>query len=341
MTIAVDPTVLRRKIAAHRRAPAARPDTGQMLGRALTRALRRAATPFEGLGLLPGAVSVAPGQALDDAVAALPDHGLVAALEDGEVRGLIALGPGLVDALVEVQTTGRVEAVALPPRPVTRIDEALVRDFIDLTLAGLSREGAAIDGRDWPDRMGYGSRIRDRGQVNLLLPEADYIVLSVDLGFERVDRRAPLVLVLPSDPARVQPVAPAQKAAADPAWIAARARMVDALRLPLEVVLMRLTRPLSEVEGLAVGDLLPFGPADLNEVALETAGGRALVHGRLGQVGGRRALRLPPRIAAATPAQSVPEPRPAAPPALAPDPAAPPPAGSATAPLDPAGLVAR
>ena len=144
MTAPTHPDVLRRKIAAHARAPVVAPDPGPMAARGLGRALRHAATPFEGLGLMPGEIGVETGRDLDAAVAALPDHGLVAALEEGGHRGLLALGPGLVDALVEVQTTGRVEAAELPPRPVTRIDEALARDFIDLALAAFARETGGI-----------------------------------------------------------------------------------------------------------------------------------------------------------------------------------------------------
>lgn len=295
MTAPVDPTVLRRKIAAHARVPDTRPDPRPMAGRGLGRALRHAATPFEGLGLMPGAVTVEVGQTLDAAIAALPDHGLVAALEEGGDRGLLGLSPGLLDALVEVQTTGRVEATELPPRAVTRIDEALARDFIDLALAAFARETAGIEGGDWPARMGYGSRIRDRGQINLLLPEGAYAVLSADIGFDGVARRGRFTLALPGDPARLRGGGPDPACKADPDWVAARLCMVEALRLPLEVVLMRVTRPLGAVERLAVGDLLPFDGAELQHAALETVDGRVLIHGKLGQSGGRRALRLPQR----------------------------------------------
>lgn len=288
----VDPSVLRRKIAAHRREPVAQPDPGPQAARALGRALRHAATPFEGLGLVPGDAHLGPPADLDAGLSALPEQGLLAVIEDAAgLRGLIALAPGLVDALVEVQTTGRIEAAEMPPRPVTRIDEALARDFIDLALAALGRELVGIAGRDWPARLSYASRIKDRGQVNLLLPERGYRVLSADVGFDGVGRRAAFILVLPTEPAtRVD--APEAPRPADAAWIAARARMIDGLDLPVEAVLMRLRRPLAEVEGMTVGDLLRFDPADLQAVTLEVPGGRALATGRLGQKGGRRALCL-------------------------------------------------
>lgn len=309
MTPSLAHNALRRKIAAHRPVAPSAPELEGATARAFGRALRRAAMPFEGLGLALGDVGVDRGQALHAVIAALPDQGLAAALEDEQGRrGLIGLSPGLVDALVEVQTTGRVEATELPPRPVTRIDEALTRDFIDLALAAFAQEGQPITQRDWPARMAYGSRINDRGQINLLLPEGEYTVLHGEIGFDGVARRARFVMAMP----RVDLVGLADKGPGgrppDPAWIAARDRMLAELRLSLDVVLMRLSQPLMQVERLAVGDLIPFSLADLHEVALEDGQGRVLLHGRLGQIGGRRALRLPalPDAVAAATAQDPP-----------------------------------
>lgn len=304
MTTSLPHTALRRKIAAHRPAAALAPERDDASIHAFGRALRRAAMGFDGLGLALGQVGVDCAQPLQAVIAALPAQGLVAALEDEQGRrGLIGLSPGLVDALIEVQTTGRVEAAELPPRPVTRIDEALARDFVDLALAAFALEGQSITGRDWPARMTYGSRITARGQINLLLPDGDHILLQAEIGFDAAPRRAHLVMALP----RVPPAVAGDKAGnpvpPDPAWIAARARLLDELHLSLDVVLMRLHHPLAQVERLAVGDLIPFSRADLHAVALEDGQGRVLLHGRLGQIGGRRALRMPPMPDAASTSQ--------------------------------------
>ena len=118
MTPSLAHTALRRKIAAHRPVAPSAPEWDGATSHAFGRALRRAAMPFEGLGLVLGQVGVETQQPLHAVIAALPDQGLVAALEDEQGRrGLIGLSPGMVDALVEVQTTGRVEPAALPPAP--------------------------------------------------------------------------------------------------------------------------------------------------------------------------------------------------------------------------------
>jgi Flagellar motor switch protein len=208
---------------------------------------------------------------------------------------------GAVDALVEVQTTGRVDMRELPPRPVTRIDEALCRDFIDLCLAAFSRETQAMEDRDWPQRLNFGSRIADRRQLGLLLPERVYHVMSADLalGVEGMrGGRATLILPRTRDPA---PRAPAATGVAPQAWRAAlEAAMADA-RLNLDAILVRTTRSLREVEALAPGDLIGFDASDLASVCLQTPEGKTVLRGRLGQIGGQRALRMTEGVAAGVP----------------------------------------
>lgn len=308
MTRSLAHDALRRKIAAHQPAASAAAELNADMSHVFGRALRRAAMPFDGLGLTLGPIAVQRGQPLQAAAANLPEQGLVAAVEDEHgLRGLIGLSAPLIDALIEVQTTGRVEAMALPPRPVTRIDEALSRDFIDLLLSAMAQEGQKMMGRDWPDRMSYGSRIADRSQINLLLPDRDYVMLQGEVGFDAVTRRAHVVLIMPRLAAVGLGSTASALAPVDPSWVGARERMIAALPLPLDAVLMRLHHPLAQVERLAVGDLFAFGPADLQAVTLVDLEGRVLAHGRLGQAGGRRALRVQASDArAANPAPSDP-----------------------------------
>jgi len=276
--------VLARIIAAHARGPAAPARDPDAMGRALERALRHAATPFAGFGLRVREVAVQTHIALLTAIEMQPDQGLVAVLEDGAGRrGLLALSHGMVDALIEVQTTGKVEARALAPRPVTQIDEALSRDYIDMCLSAFAKEVADLDARDWPERLSFGSRVADRAQLTLLLSEGSYHGLVATLGFEGTDRTAQAVLVLPTDPA-LRPPAPsppatAPHAATAAAWRHRLERLLQATPLHLEAELLRVARPLGEVQRLAVGDVLPFARGDLQAVALVDGHGSDPVHG--------------------------------------------------------------
>jgi len=287
------PSVLARIVAAHGRQAAAARDRSALLTPAWGRALRHAAVPFAGLELVPRLTDVAEHVDLARALDGLPEHGLIAVLEDRDgARGLIALSHGAVDALVEVQTTGRVDTRELPPRPVTRIDEALCRDFIDLCLAAFSRETQSMADCDWPQRLNFGSRIADRKQLGLLLPERVYHVMSADLPLGQEGMRggrATLILPRTRDPA---PRAPAATGIAPEAWRAALVAAMAEARLSLEATLVRTTRSLREVEALGPGDLIGFEASDLASVCLQTPEGKTVLRGRLGQIGGQRALRM-------------------------------------------------
>ncbi|MFW5641906.1 MAG: FliM/FliN family flagellar motor switch protein [Roseicyclus sp.] len=280
-----------RILAVHKREGEVARDRTPVLTRAWDRALRRAGAPFRGLNLVPGAVTFTERTRLAPALEALPAHGLVAALEDRDgQRGLIALSHGVVDALIEVQTTGKVEPRGLPPRPVT------------LCLAAWTHETGDQEDRDWPERMNYGSAVPDRRQLPLLMPDQACHLLSavVALG-EETPREGQVVLLLPcTGAAQASGPGPRGRTQADPPPLRAQpaewkeamdAAMQDA-ELRLDAVLMRTRRRLSEVERLAPGDLIHFGPAELASVRLETPAGRHVATGRLGQIGGKRALRL-------------------------------------------------
>ncbi|OAN84300.1 hypothetical protein A8B78_07485 [Jannaschia sp. EhC01] len=258
-----------------------------------TRAIRRAAMPFATLSPQVAEVTVMGEARLKDALEALPEHGLTAAMEDEDGRrGLIALDHPLVDALIEVQATGHVEDSDQPPRKVTRIDEALCRDFIDLMLGSFAQETADLEGRDWPDRMRYGSNIADRAQLNLLMPDRGYRLLrtSVTLGGRKTGA---VVLLLPCDPAlgrRRALAAPRAEAPVD--WSAQMLSALGAAPMTLDAVLMRVTLPLGEVEALGEGDLVPFDHSDLSAVTLEDETAHVFARGALGQLSGKRAVRL-------------------------------------------------
>ncbi|QXT38088.1 FliM/FliN family flagellar motor switch protein [Gymnodinialimonas ceratoperidinii] len=301
------PSVISRIIAAHRGRGTGKSDLIPALQSGLTRAIRRAALPYGTLTPSVAEVSVTPDATLSESVPGLPEHGLLAAIEDEDGRrGLFALDHPLVDSLIEVQATGHVEEAEQPPRAITRIDEALCRDFVELVLGAFALETARQPDRDWPDRMSYGSSITDRAQLNLLMPERGYHLLQVPVTMGG-HKTGTLAVLLPSDPAiaRKHASAAPQDAAAED-WSERMLDVLGAAPMALDAVLLRVVMPLGKVEALVEGDLIPFEHADLGAVSLEDEGGHVFARGGLGQLSGRRAVRLGGAKAA-----SAPEPPPA------------------------------
>lgn len=277
---------LRLKIARQGRAAAdaPRPDG---FDRALDRALGKAGAPYDGLAL--EAVAEAPQWDIHppEIAKALPDAGLLTLLDAGDdARALCLMDPGLVDALIEVQTTGRVDPGQGAARAPTRIDAALTRDFLGLFLAALASELSGKAGVNWPLGLSYGTLLQDRRQLNLLLPDGPYHLFSATLDLGRGAKTGRLLLAVPV----TGHAAPAQRGASKIPndW----QDIVRAAPLSLEAVLLRQTLPLSRIEALKPGDVLSFDREDLSCVELCDARGAALFRGRLGRASGRRALRL-------------------------------------------------
>ena len=289
--------VLARIIAAHEGRGPGRPDPSPLLKNALTRAIRRAAMPYDGFDPVVEDVVVRRDVDLTGVEGTLPEHGLIAAIEDDKGRrGMLTLEHGLLDALIEVQTTGKVEDVQLPPRKVTPIDEALCRDFLDLVLGGFAKETHSASGRDWPVRMAYGGKITDIRQLNLLFPESSYHSLSASISVGN-DRKGILSVALPVDPVLARQAAAKARAKTQPAtrpedWPAKLLEALGGAPLFLDGVLLRMTLPLGKVQNLAIDDVIPFDAQVLGMVTLEDDESRILARGHLGQLNGRRALRM-------------------------------------------------
>lgn len=283
---------------------------------ALLRALRQAGAPYDGLDPEVAAQDPQWDLTLADAKAALPEHRLMAVLEGpGETRALCVLENGVVDALVEVQTTGKVDASPALVRPTTQIDAALTRDFIGLFLSGFASEMTGQPGVNWPLGLTYGTCLTDERQLDLLFPDCPYhlIVAKLTLGGGAKSGRIILWVPVTQDAVLDVDDGPGDSLAWARTWpaIAAEAPVL------LEAVLTRQTMPLSRLQALEVGDLLEFDRAELAEMRITDVVGKPVLRARLGCRSGKRAIclmpgaGLPPAITAT--AASTPAPAPAGP----------------------------
>ncbi len=284
--------VIRRKVAGAAAGVSAK-GCGEGAERAWPLALARAARDCFALGLDVTGLSSAQ-RSVAEVVELAPDRSLIAVLDGPEdALGVLILSPELLSGLIEVQTLGRVGSGPVLPRRPTRTDAAMVAGWIDAALAGLELT-LAHDGE--PGAEGgfrYASFLDDARPLGLLLDDAPYRLLSVDVDLARGARQGRLLLALPALGLRPRP-ADADAAAPLPAasfetLIRSRVLTSDAL---LQALIARIRLPLGRVLDLAEGALLPLGEASVDHVLVESLDGRPLAIGRLGQFRGNRAIRL-------------------------------------------------
>ena len=268
--------------------------------RALRLALARAADTLFDLPLVVATVEqrrVEAGEVED----ALGDAGLFVLLDGTEgARAAMRLDPGVVAALIEVQTTGQIRPGEVRARAPTRTDAAMVAPLVDELLAGFDEGMGESRAEHAPQGFHFGDRVEDARALSLLLaaPEFEFFRLTVDLGPGL--RSGRLDLLLPPAPAATRASgAPARDGAARAAGAGTDAPDTDelaavALAAPvvLDAVLARIALPLSDAMALETGQRLALPVESLRRVRLVAAGGHVAAQGRLGRRDGWRALRL-------------------------------------------------
>ncbi len=310
-------TSLLRRMAGTRETAAPARGAAPNLERALPTSVLRVAGGIDGLGLGTAARTT---RMLDAAVAfeGLDERALCLMIDPAgfdphrpggptsEVlaarTGLLAFSPTLTDALVEVQTIGRVDGPARPPRRPTRIDAALVQPFARAVLEGLGPLLPPDGDEPVPGALRGGSFIAGPESLSLILTARRYLRLDLELRLADGARQAGLTLILPVTDA------PLAEAAAiiDPeaGWKQRLEAVTRDAPVRLEAVLPPMKIPLSRLLALKVGDLVPLEAGALATVVLHggssgiTLRGRkrlprgAAMIGRLGQLNGRRAVKI-------------------------------------------------
>jgi hypothetical protein len=273
---------------------------------AATLAARRVAIDVPELGLAPTGVEAraVPADAAFSDIDAMAlcllidpiDAGAGDGLDPSRRLGAIAADPALVDALIEAQTVGQVKGPGLAPRMPTRIDAALTQPFLRDLLAQL---GGVLDGSDAarprPGRLRVGQYLAGPSALSSLITAPEMVRLDLDLSLGEGARQSRVTLCLPAaDPA------PEEAAPDDAAWTEELHRAVLAAPVRLNAVLGGLTLPLSTLMSLEPGQVIPLSDAALSRITLRGGAAReprasragATLSGRLGQLGGMRAIKL-------------------------------------------------
>lgn len=229
-----------------------------------------------------------------DTIAETLDDNALLILLDGPGRspGGVMIGPELVAAMIQQQTTGKVSTTAPAPRPLTSTDAALCAPLIDQLFQrahGLLENDAD---RDVLALYKFGARVENARLFGLALDATEYNVIKLTIDIAGGAFQSGLTLLLPVVDKRVEPVSSEH---ADPDEAAAPLTLektMSGIKADLTAILGRVRLPLSRLEKLSVGDEFPLRPDAFEAVEIMTLDGRVISRGAMGQVDGQRAVQL-------------------------------------------------
>ncbi|WP_322895101.1 MULTISPECIES: FliM/FliN family flagellar motor C-terminal domain-containing protein [unclassified Yoonia] len=267
----------------------AAPATPLTTSRAMRLALVKAANDAVGLALDVVSIGEDSGR-LDDLLAQL-DAGLmlVGLHRHGTLAGFVALDMQLRAAIVEMQTMGRLNDQAADNRPATGTDKALCDPLLAAFLASLPAAVSGTRFEDWVDDLAPGDRLADSRVAGLQLRDGDYRLLHMNVGLGADDRQGAVLLALPL---LAQPADPVMPVTTSADWHTAFAAVVQDAPASLTARLHRFTLPLGQAQALKVGQVLPLPGCSVTSVRLIAADGRSVARVKLGQMGGKRAVRI-------------------------------------------------
>jgi flagellar motor switch protein FliM len=190
-----------------------------------------------------------------------------------------------------MQTMGRLSAQPAPARRATMTDKIMCDAFLAAFLAGLpvAVAGTSYDG--WVSDVGLADLWADRRAAGLHLPDLPYRVLRMTIDLTGTDRQGALVLALPLVSAPVAQTAPAKTP--EPAdWPQNFGAVVQTAPACLIARLHQFSLPLAQIQGWQVGQVLPLPGCTVNSVRLIALDGRQVGQAKLGQLAGKRAIRI-------------------------------------------------
>lgn len=229
----------------------------------------------------------------------IPEKALISVVEGpGEALGVVAICPGLLGAMIEMQATGRISARTPSARRPTRADGLICADFINACLAELGEELATLPGCGGMGGFRYASFVDDPRPLELMLDDGGFHLLQVRLRAGDAGQRDGRILIaLPavSEPVRRPAIAATGNSVPTADERPDRVTLAETVRgVPIDLVgvLCRRMISLGELRGLAPGDMIPLPAGVLGAATLETTAGQILFRGKLGEFADRHALRL-------------------------------------------------
>lgn len=257
--------------------------------RALRLALTKAANDTVGLVLTVTSIEENV-QPLDEMLAALNDSLMLIELHrDSALVGVAAFDMQLRAAILEMQTVGSLIGAPADERAATGTDKQMCEPVLENFLQALPQALHGTEFEGWLDGIGIGSQFASTRAAGLVLNDQGYrtLRLSVDLGVS--DRTGMILLSVPPVPHPTH--GPAQPEE-DVDWGTQFQTAVSDAPASLEAILHRFHIPLAQARNLAVGQMIPLPGCTVSSIRLITADGDKVAEAKLGQVGGKRAVRI-------------------------------------------------
>lgn len=281
--------ILARKLGLAPAAPSRDDDAAVSPERQVRRALGRAADKALGLSAILVDVTQDELEA-EDLIETGPDGWVVLGLRDGSTAGLSGLfliDPPMRSALVEMQTMGNLLAPTDDQRPVTRVDAVMAMPFADLFLKELAEVGfGGVDVDPSAYDMGPIDDLRTAGLVML---QGRYRRWTLKIKVGAGDVVGELMIAMRPPPASVD--VPLSK---NTSWSDALRKALNDAPADLDAVLTRFSLPINAVEAFEIGQVITLAGTTVGSVTLTGPGGEVVAAARLGQVAGKRAVRIEP-----------------------------------------------
>jgi len=283
-------SVLRRKAKAGHQQYKARAMTA---ARALRLSLAKAAEDELEVAL----ATIGLTEAVEDVETALGavDDMLMMVLETpGRGPGAALMDPVLVGALVQQVTMGSVTELreGAPPRLPTRTDSALIAPLLDEVF----RKACLLPDTDEDVQLltgiRFGAHIAEKRLLETSIQGPAYRRFSLTRDIASGKRQGKLDLLLPLLTASalpeqdLEPEIKPEAATLEP--------VIMELQADLRVALCRLRFSFQQLADLHPGDVIDLPPGVMGNALVLTKAGRQISQGKLGQLAGRRALRLTP-----------------------------------------------
>ncbi len=287
MTDSMHSTILRRMTGGRVNDEAA--ETPQTSSRALRLALTKAANDTVGL-VLTVTSTAEDVQPLDEMLDGLDQQLMLVGLYRAEkLVGLMAVDMQLRAAVMEMQTVGQLLSAVAEDRAPTGTDKMMCDPVLKKFLTALPEAMISTRLQGWTDDAVPGERVNSARAAGLILEDDTYRTLRMNVDLGVANRQGQVLIALPLLP---EPgLAPTVKEER-PDWTTLFPAAVQAAPAELDALLHQFDMPIAQARSLQVGQVIPLLGCSVSSVRLLASDGKHVVTAKLGQLGGKRAVRI-------------------------------------------------